>query len=132
MLSLLAGVLPAIFKLGSKLILDKDKKAEYAFKVQEMSFKLIEGIVNMRTVPWVDAVVKIMAASVAMARPIGTFIMTGVGIYFHYKGIVVDGVVQLMLDGAFPAWAGARELNKSRKHKEKLTKSTYEEDDWDD
>ncbi len=127
MIGLLAAALPSIFKLGDKLIVDKDKKAEYAYKVQEMSFKLIESIVTMKTIPWVDAFVKVLVALVSLARPLGSFYLTIMGVDMVVEAGEVD-LVSGGLASAFPTWMGAREVNKARKHKEKLVKS----DDWDD
>lgn len=119
MITALLSVVPALTKLGSKFVLDKDRAAEYAFKTQEMVFALLEKIVTMQTIPWVDAFVKILFALLALARPIGTF-------YLTIKGVdmaVANGEVGLVDGGLmsmFPTWMGAREVDKSRKHKRKL------------
>lgn len=134
MLALLAGVLPAIFKLGDKLILDQDKKAEYAFKVQEMSFSLISSIVTMKTIPWVDAFVKILAITVTLARPIGSLYLTIKGIDMAVAENAAGQEISMLsgsLAAAFPTWGGLREVNKSRQHKEKLAaKDPWDEDDY--
>lgn len=133
MINLIAGVLPSIFKLGDKLIVDQDKKQEYAFRVQEMSFKLIEAIIAMKTIPWVDAIVKIMMASIALARPLGSLYLTIMGVDMAIAENQAGQEVSMLSGGlmsAFPAWGGAREINKSRQHKEKLAKPDYDEDDY--
>jgi len=128
MLGILGSLLPGLLKIGDKLIVDQDKKIEFAFKVQEMTFHLLEQLVTMQTIPWVDAIVKIIVALVALARPLGTFAMTAFGIYAHYKQIVLPTEVHLLLDSAFPAWGAAREVDKGRKHKEKILRN--EPDTW--
>lgn len=131
MISLITGIVGGLVKLGDKMIVDEDKRIEYAYKTQELTFNMLESLVTMRTVPWVDAFVKILSTFVVLARPLGTFAMTCLGIYGHVVGWDIPETVHLMLDGSFPAWGAAREVHKSRKHKEKISKSTIDDDeDW--
>lgn len=106
-------------KIGGKFIQDKDKAAEYAFKQQEMLFKLAQGALSIQTYKWVDAVVKIMAALIAFGRPVGGFFLTCWGIYLHIEGVEIPDVVHYSMDAAFPAWGAARESEKRAKRKRK-------------
>ncbi len=128
MLSLLTSIIPRLFKIGDKLIVDKDKKMEYAFKVQEMTFNLMEKIITMKTIPWVDAFVKILMTFVTLARPLGSFALTLIGLYSHYKQLPIPETVNYALDGAFPAWMGLRERDKS--HKRKLKERGFDDEDF--
>lgn len=129
-LGLITAVVNGALSLGDKMIADEDKRVEYAFKTQEITFKLLENIVNMRTIPLVDAFTKLMVASVALARPIGTFALTCAGIYMHIKGVSIPELVHAGMDSAFGVWVGAREVDKSRKHKEKIAKRAFDEEEW--
>ena len=119
MLPMLIPLITQGLKMGSKLIQDKDKQAEYAFKNQEMMHELLKGALSNPTYRWVDAIVKIMAAIIAFARPLGTFALTCWGIYLHVEGIEIPPWVHGMMDGAFPAWGLAREGSKRRKEKKR-------------
>ena len=130
MIGLLTSLVPGLFKIGDKLIEDKDKKAEYTFKVQEMFFKQMEVLIAAKTYPWVDALVKLAYASEQIVkglfRPIGAAIMTGFVIYAEIKGIELSGAVETILISAFPAWGASRHQTK----KEKIKKQIIDDEDW--
>ncbi|REK56671.1 MAG: hypothetical protein DWQ49_09885 [Bacteroidetes bacterium] len=122
MISLFTSLLPGLFKIGDKLIEDKDKKIEYAFKVQEMAFKQMEILINAKTYPWVDAFVKLAYSAEAIIkglfRPIISCILTGIAIYVEFKGIHMSDTLHTILMAAFPAWMVDRGLDKRRKKHE--------------
>ena len=118
MLSLFTALIPGLFKIGDKLIEDKDLKAEYAFKVQEMAFKQMEVLINVTTYPWVDALVKMAYASEqiikGLFRPIIAAVGFGFGLYFELNNIEVSGTVETILFGTFPAWGISRHVEKAK------------------
>lgn len=122
MLSLFTALIPGLFKIGDKLIEDKDQKAEYAFKVQEMAFKQMETLLSVTTYPWVDALVKLSYASEqiikGLFRPIITTIALGFGLYFELNNITVSPLVEGVLFGSFPAWGVSRHIEKGKADKE--------------
>jgi hypothetical protein len=116
--ALLGSVIPGLIKLGDKVIVDKDKQLEYAYKTQELTFALLEKIVTMQTIPWVDGVVKLLFALIALARPLGTLWLTLKGIQLHVDGTLLPEVVHYAMDGAFGAWAIDRHFDKKKKEKQ--------------
>lgn len=118
MLSLFTALVPGLFKIGDKLIEDKDKKAEYAFKVQEMAFKQMEVLLSVESYKWVDALVKLSYAAEqiikGLFRPIVTAIGFGFGLYFELNNIEISGTVEALLFGSFPAWGVSRHMDKSK------------------
>lgn len=122
MLSLFTALIPGLFKIGDKLIEDKDQKAEYAFKVQEMAFKQMETLLSVTTYPWVDALVKLSYAAEqiikGLFRPIITSVALGFGIYFELNEITVSPIVEGVLFGSFPAWGVSRHLDKNKEAKQ--------------
>lgn len=116
MINLITGIVTGLMGLGDKMIEDKDLKREFAFKTQELVFKLLEKLVEIRTVPWVDATVKLLTSLVVLARPIGAFILTLKGIDLFLLTKEVDfasgGLMSL-----FPSWMGFRQYDKYRKKK---------------
>lgn len=132
MIGLLSSLIPGLFKLGDKLIVDKDKKAEYAFKVQEMMFRQMEIMLNVKTYPWVDGLVKLSYASETIIkglfRPLGAACLTGFAIYADIYDIEISEGIEYILYGAFPAWGASRHVEKSNKAKNKK----YEVDIDDD
>jgi len=118
MLALLGAVLPGLFKIGDKLIEDKDQKAEFAFKVQEMAFKQMEVLISAKTYPWVDALVKLSYAAEqiikGLFRPIVATVGFGFGLYFELNDIAVSATVETILFGTFPAWGASRHVSKNK------------------
>ena len=127
MLNVLMGLLPNIFKLGGKLIQDADKRAEFAFRVQEMVNAFMMKMLETKTDPWVDALVKIAYAGESIIkglfRPLGSAAMFVFAIYAEIEGIALSEGVQAILYGSFPAWGASRHIEKGKKKKE---------EDWDD
>ena len=119
MLGLITSLAPGLFKLGGKLIEDKDKKAEYAFKVQDNIQELTLKLMETKTYPWIDGLTKLAYASESIVkglfRPLGAAAMTGFAIYADYKGINLSAVAETALYAAFPAWGASRHTEKSKK-----------------
>jgi len=89
-------LLPSLFKLGDKLIEDKDKKAEFANSIAM-------SLIGQQTYKWVDALVKLAYASEAIIkglfRPIGAACMMAFAIYAELTGIELFESIQAMLYG---------------------------------
>lgn len=124
MLGLLTSLIPGLFKLGGKLIEDKDKKAEYSFKVLQMSQDLALKMLEVKTYPWIDGLVKLSYAGEqiikGLFRPIVTAIGFAFGLYFELNEIEVSATVEAILFGSFPAWGASRHIEKAKP-----------KDDWD-
>ena len=127
MLSLFTSIIPSLFKIGDKMIVDQDKKQEFAFKVQEMMFKQMETLVNVKTYPWVDALVKLAYASEQIVKGLFRPIFSACALcfvgYCEYKGIELSGIVEGVMVSLFPAWGASR-------YKEKQEKKAV--DPWED
>lgn len=119
MIQILGSLLPGLFKIGDKLIEDKDKKMEFAFKVQEMAFKQMEILINAKTYPWLDGLVKLSYAAntiiKGLFRPVVSTGMFLFAIYAEVNGITLSEGVQMLLYGSFPAWGASRHLEKKKK-----------------
>lgn len=125
---LLGSVMPGLFKLGDKLIEDKDQRNKFAFKTQEMTFKMMEVMLNTKTYPWVDALVKLSYASEqiikGLFRPLGSFAMAGFAAYCQVNDITLPTELQYLLYGAPVGWGVSRHAEKAKKKKE------TEDDGW--
>ena len=128
MIGLFTALLPSLFKLGDKMIVDKDKKSEFSFKVQEMAFKQMETLINAKSYPWVDALVKLAYASEqiikGLFRPIASALMLGFAMYCEVSAIELSDGVQAILYGSLPAWGASRHIEKQKK------KVVDEDEDW--
>jgi hypothetical protein len=127
------SLIESITGLAGEYIEDKDKSNEIKFKIQELEFKLRESLLVTKTTPKVDAFVKVLIAFrdiiLPMLRPVGAAMMTGFGMYCHYKGIPLDGATQVVMDGAFPAWGASRHVNKKHEETEKTKRHKKEGQD---
>ena len=119
MWELIPGIVKGLLGLGDKLIEDKDKKAEYAFKVQEMTNDLAIKILDTKTYPWVDGLVKLAYASqsiiTGLFRPV---VSAGALLYIFYAkahGIQLDPMLETVMASAFPGWMLSRHIEKNKK-----------------
>jgi len=117
MLGLLTSLIPSLLNLGDKLIEDKDKKNEYAFKVLEMSQEMGMKLLDAKTYPWVDALVKLAYASEQIVkglfRPLGSIACLIFVAYCEMNSIELSPAVQTVMVSIFPGWVYSR-------YKEKL------------
>lgn len=110
-----------IIGLGRELIVDKDKAIEFEFKAAELRVQALSTVLQTKTHPWVDAAVKLMYAFQIFWRPLVGTLMTGFGMYCHYKGIQMDTGLHAVFDGAFPAWGVSRHIEKKQKLKKQIS-----------
>lgn len=134
MFEAVAGLFGTLFSIGGKMIVDKDKKNEYAFKVLEMANDLASKMLATKTYPWIDGLVKLAYAADAiimkLLRPLGAAALTGVVIYCDIVGIELSGTIEAIGMSAFPGWMASRHVNKQKK----LDKKKYAiqmDDDYD-
>lgn len=117
-----------MFKLGGKLIQDADKRAEYAFKVQEMVQDFMKVMLQTKTYPWIDGLVKLAYAGEAIVKGlIRPAVATGLFVWgilnpenvaqLQELGAVGD-VATAGIFGSLPAWGVDRGLDKRKKKKE--------------
>lgn len=108
-------VLASLFNLGKSYIDDKTKQMEYAEKVAELGIQLQTTIIQDKTSPFVDGIVKLMYASkdviLPLFRPIGSALLSAFAAYCAYKKIDLGGLGVIM-GSAFPGWMGSRAIEK--------------------
>jgi len=97
-----------LFDLGSDLITDKDKKAEFEVRAKEIANELDETLLNTTTTAWADGIVKILLATKVYLRPLGSLLLTAAGAYMHIEGVELHSGLHAVFDGAFPAWMYSR------------------------
>jgi hypothetical protein len=116
--TVIAAMLPKLLDIGDKLIEDKDKRAEYAWKVQDRMLGIMEKFATTSTIPWVDATVKLSFALgsfiLPLMRPLGSALLTGFAAYAHVKGIQLPEYIHAALYTAFPGWMASRHQEKKR------------------
>lgn len=133
----------SITGLISEWIPDPDKAREIILELEKLKVTVKSDLLQAKTTPFVDGAVKILIAINDLVlpwfRPIGSFLMTAVGVYFHYKQIPMDGAIHAVLDGSFPAWMASRHVNKQTETKAKARvmqsrqrESQPDYSDWDD
>lgn len=118
MIPLITGLLTAAVNIGDKLIEDKDKKTEFAFKMAELAQRQMETLLNQPSYKWIDGLVKLSYASEqiikGLIRPVGSLIMAGFGAYCAMQGIELSDTVQTLLFGAPVAWGVSRHVEKKQ------------------
>ena len=119
MINAILGLVPGLFQLGGKLIEDKDKKNEYAFKVLEMTHELSLKLLDTKTYPWVDALVKLSYAAEniikGLFRPIASVGAALFVAYCEMKGIELSPMVEGVFVSLLPAWGLSRYKEKKSK-----------------
>jgi hypothetical protein len=116
----------SLIDLGGKFIEDKDKRNEFNYKALELANNFALTAMQTRTVPWVDAMVKILLVGRDYIRPIGAALMSAFGAYCHYKGINMDNIAHTAFDMALPAWGASRHVEKQNKIKAAVAQSNTE------
>jgi hypothetical protein len=109
------GLIDKLFDIGSEFITDKDKLIEFQFKTLEVKTEMTRTLLATQTIPWVDALIKVMVALKMFIRPVGGALMTAFGMYAHLKGIEIDVGMHALFDGALPAWGVSRHIEKKNK-----------------
>lgn len=107
------------FDLASELITDKDKLAEFNLEGMKIQSSIQLALIKQKTVPWVDATVKLMYALNDLIksnyRPIGGLAMTAFAAYCQIKNISLDPNLKVIFGSAFPAWGVSRHVEKVKK-----------------
>lgn len=117
-------LLTGLLNVGGKMIQDRDKQAEFAFKVAEMGHELALKLLETKTYPWIDGLVKLSYASEAMIKGLVRPVFSaGLFIYglsnpevlqsLHEMGAVGDAGIAGMF-GSFPTWMASRHIEKKR------------------
>lgn len=122
MISLITALIPGLMNMGGKLIEDKDKRAEFADKALQMANDLALKMLDTKTYPWVDALVKLSYASEqivkGLIRPLGSAAMTGFLFYAEINEIELSGTIETICAAAFPGWMASRHVNKNKEKNE--------------
>ena len=107
------------------MIKDQDKQMEYAFRVQEMAQTLALKLMETKTYPWIDGLVKLAYASEAIVK--GLFRPAASAALFLFGLMNPDVLTQLHelggmgdtaiagIFGSFPGWIYSRHQEKKRK-----------------
>jgi hypothetical protein len=130
-MSVVAGVV-ALSNLVSEFIEDPDKKSEIALEFKRLETDLDQALLGTVTTPKTDAFVKVLIAFrdiiLPLLRPLGAAAMTGFAAYLTYHEIPIDGAVEAVLYGAFPAWGASRHANKQKE----VEYTPHPASDWSD
>lgn len=124
MIEAILSAFTSLVGLGGKMVLDKDKQAEYANKALEMANGLALKLLDTKTYPWVDALVKLAYASDAIIKGLFRPLCTAVGTaYFMMHPELIDKLHSMGTEGdllltavfgSFPAWMASRHQEKKR------------------
>lgn len=121
MWTILPALLGGLLKLGSELIEDPDKKAEFAYKTLELSNELALKLLDTKTYPWVDALVKLAYAGEQLVkgliRPLGSFALAAFAAYCDVNGIELNPELKALLYGAPIGWGVSRHIEKGKQAK---------------
>jgi len=106
----------SIVGLGQTYIDNKEKAAEFAFQLAQLQVQFSQQLVQTKTSPFVDALVKFMYAMrdviIPMFRPIGSFLLTASCAYLNYKQIAPPEPINSIMASSFPGWMVSRHINK--------------------
>jgi hypothetical protein len=116
LLGIVGEVFRGIFGVVDQMVEDKDKAAELKVKLAEMQTQLNSQLLTTQTVPWVDATVKILMAVrdlvIPLFRPVFGAALTGLAVWFEYKGVPINPTLQAIMAAAFPGWMVGRQVKK--------------------
>jgi len=105
-----------ILGIVNKNVEDKDKKNEIVQQISTSQTELIKVLVQTQTVPWVDALVKLVYAFAdtldRIWRPVGGLLAACFVAYTTLKGIPVNPILDGVLAALFPGWMVSRHMVK--------------------
>ena len=133
-----------ITSVVSEFVEDKDLSKKLTSEIEKKRLEFANTIVMTSTIPWVDALVKIMYASrdclIPLFRPIGTALLTAWGCYLSYKGVeggteIKEALLPLVASVPQMQWIHARSQEKKLDKKTELRKEFLKAKDkpgyWD-
>lgn len=134
------SILPDLTSLADQLIEDKDKKAEYAFKLQELAMQYQQTLITTKTSPKVDAGVKLLYAISDIGQKLWRPALSGFAFIWglfnpedlmrlHELGTVGDAGIAAVF-GSAPAWGYSRHVEKQKKGSAKAPE--VEDGDYED
>ena len=130
------SAIDGLFDVLGQAITDKDLLAKLETKRFELTTAISSELLKTKTIPWVDALVKIMIAMkdiiIPLFRPLIGAAMTAFGMYMHYRGTPMDAATQIIFDGAAPAWGVSRHANKQKEQQTKQVEAEYAEWGWEE
>lgn len=108
-------VVESLLALGGKYIDDKTKQMEFATEVAKLGLQTQQVILEDKTSPFVDGLVKLMYASkdvlIPLLRPLGSAALSAFSAYCAYKHIDL-GSMGIVMGAAFPGWMASRGIEK--------------------
>ena len=123
-----SGAIESALDIVDQAVDDGDLKAKLTTEIRKVELNAMQELIKTQTTPWVDALVKLMYASVALIRPltsVGVFLF---GLIFPEKLSALYAIDQTLgtvagaaVFGSAPAWGISRHLEKKKKS---VTKST--------
>lgn len=128
------SIIPSLVSLGSELIEDPDKKNEFAFKVAELEIQLQSKMLDTKTSPKVDALVKLAYAGEAIVkgllRPVGSACMFIFAAYCEVNAVELSEGIQMLLYGSPAAWGVSRHIDKAKAKKKPLKEEAEDDEEW--
>jgi len=124
------GVFEKVFGIVDQLVVDKDAKLQIQAELRKIELSTMDSVLKTSTVPWVDATVKLLYASVSLFRPVASI---GVFIYglmnpetfstLSEASPIAGDIAAAATFGAAPAWGVSR-------HREKAKSKDREGEPW--
>lgn len=119
----IVGAFNGLIGLASEFIEDKDKRNAFEFEAKTLQLQTIQTLLSTQTVPWVDAVVKLIYAMISLGRPLASFAAFFIGVFnpdliqqLHSVGTVGDVAIGAIF-GSAPAWGYSRHVEKRDQRK---------------
>ena len=120
---LIVSAIPGLIEIGKELIEDKDKAVEFQHRALDAQLQLLSKLAEQQTIPWVDGLVKLLTALVALVRPLASVGVFLYGLFhpellqqLHALGTPGDLAIGAIF-GAAPAWGLSR-------HREKIQRAS--------
>lgn len=111
-----------IVGLIDQYVEDKDKANQLKYETAKLMHDFDVTLLTTSTIPWVDALVKVLYACKQFLRPLGAIAMAAFGAYCATNNIALPEWVQVMLFGAPVGWGYSRHKNKQQAMRAKAAK----------
>jgi len=112
MIQYIAPLAMQLIRMADKAIEDKTERLRFQQQVVEQTFAFYRTLLEARTTPWVDALVKLVLALKGLFRPLFGAAALGYVAWLESQGQALPVWVSVALSSLLPGWFVSRGVEK--------------------
>lgn len=129
MIQYIAPLAMQLIRIADKAIEDKTERLRFQQQVVEQTFQFYRALLEARTTPWVDGLVKLVLALKGLFRPVFGAAALAYVAWLNSKGISLPPWVEVALSALLPGWFVSRGVEKAARSR-KQPPWEFDDDDF--